>query len=371
MPLPESIQNIPQSVGAALQSEDVKKFMPYLLAGGLGAGLGAIATGGRRKRDGESRTGYLSRIIRNALLTGGLGAGATYAIRKGLENTKGQVDQVAPMTGSEGAQSPLATGARAALFSPVTAALAGGGTLAATHNITTLGANTTGREKALNFIRKSVDRPSEDVTGMARSAPKSLYKEFLTKMKADHQGMSPEVIRDMTRRKLSEAGLSMHAPAGDLLGRIIRGSRQGKPIIGAAKAKDLFSGGGIKGMLSQALDKARHPVATAKDIGGKAKDALQSGASKVRDAAANPKQTATALGGKAKSALGEAGSFLKRDAVARASGVRGIGSRAGRGIRTFGQTPGTAAKRLLLGGGAALLPAFLGSYLTDPVSSQY
>ncbi len=119
-------------------SEEMKKLMPYLVSGGLGAGAGALLTGKRRARKGESRTAHLGRVLGNALIGGGLAAGSHALINKGLDSTAGKsvkdsMDAAAPTEG------PLATNLRTAAFSPLSAGAAGVTGLMATSKLGLLG----------------------------------------------------------------------------------------------------------------------------------------------------------------------------------------------------------------------------------------
>lgn len=119
-------------------SEEMKKLMPYLVSGGIGAGAGALLTGKRRKKKGESRTSHLGRVLGNALIAGGLTAGSHALINKGVESTtgKGAAEGLPNGTPDEG---PLATNLRTAAFSPLTAGAAGAGGLLATSKLGVLG----------------------------------------------------------------------------------------------------------------------------------------------------------------------------------------------------------------------------------------
>ncbi len=124
-----------------LQSEDFKKLVPYLMSGGAGALIGGAVTGRRREEKGEGRLGYLGRILRNAVITGGLAGGAHYLLGKGTEKTIGNLsDSSKAISGTAGDEGPAATAAKNILFSPLTAAGAGAGTLALTHNNSIIGA---------------------------------------------------------------------------------------------------------------------------------------------------------------------------------------------------------------------------------------
>lgn len=119
-------------------SEEMKKLMPYLVSGGIGAGAGALLTGQRRKKKGESRTSHLGRVLGNALIAGGLTAGSHALLNKGVESTTGHgvKDSIPSTTPDEG---PLATNLRTAAFSPLTAGAAGVGGLLATSKLGLLG----------------------------------------------------------------------------------------------------------------------------------------------------------------------------------------------------------------------------------------
>ena len=63
------------------------KILPSLLAGGAGALAGGTLTAMSPEREGESRGSRRWRILRNALLLGGAGAGGTALLQKGVHNT--------------------------------------------------------------------------------------------------------------------------------------------------------------------------------------------------------------------------------------------------------------------------------------------
>jgi hypothetical protein len=120
-------------------SEEFKKYLPAIIAGTAGAGAGAFMTGGRDKEKNESRVGHLGRVLRNALISGGLAAGGTAAISKGLENTFGSMDPKNPITGSEGNEGPLSSNIKGLLFSPGTAAASGATALGLTSGLKGIG----------------------------------------------------------------------------------------------------------------------------------------------------------------------------------------------------------------------------------------
>jgi hypothetical protein len=120
---------------------DVQKLLPYLLAGGAGAVGGAALSGQRRKRTGETRGQYLTRILRNAAVAGGLVGGGSYLAGEGFKKTLGSVDLEHPMTGGKDDQNPIGSTGKEIAFSPVMAALSGATTLGVTANRPIIGAN--------------------------------------------------------------------------------------------------------------------------------------------------------------------------------------------------------------------------------------
>lgn len=120
---------------------DVQKLLPYLLAGGAGAVGGAALSGRRRQRSGETRGQYLTRILRNAVVAGGLVGGGSYLAGEGFKNTLGSVDLERPMTGGKDDLNPIGSTGKEIAFSPAAAALAGAGALGATANRPLIGAN--------------------------------------------------------------------------------------------------------------------------------------------------------------------------------------------------------------------------------------
>jgi hypothetical protein len=135
-------------------SEEMKKLMPYLVSGGLGAGAGALLTGKRRARKGESRTSHLGRVLGNALIAGGLTAGSHALLSKGVASASGKdvQDHISPELPDEG---PLAANLRTAAFSPLTAGAAGVGGLMATSKLGLLGnGHAQVKMDRENFIKK-------------------------------------------------------------------------------------------------------------------------------------------------------------------------------------------------------------------------
>ena len=95
------------------------KLLPYLLAGGGSALAGGALTAMGGERPGEGRWARRWRILRNALLTGGAGVGATALINKGIQDTVTEplpsTDQDPTMAGIHSvADSPWTRGGAAA-----------------------------------------------------------------------------------------------------------------------------------------------------------------------------------------------------------------------------------------------------------------
>lgn len=156
-----------------LQSQELKDAVPYLLAGGAGAVAGGAATS--RRRD-ESRAAYTARVLRNALLAGGMAAGGTYAVGKGLQKTVGSVDKDNPLSGKADNEGPGASLLKGIAFHPATATLAGAVGLGATSGAKGLLGNDKARtESALKAL--------SGLTGQSEAAL---------------QELSPDRIRDLT-----------------------------------------------------------------------------------------------------------------------------------------------------------------------------
>lgn len=122
-----------------LQSDQMKDLTPYLLSGGGGALLGALMSGGRRESAGEGRLGHLGRVLRNALLTGGLAGGSHALLNKGWNKTFGAMNRDQMITGGAEDQGPVGSTARNVAFSPLTAAASGLAALGLTRDNALLG----------------------------------------------------------------------------------------------------------------------------------------------------------------------------------------------------------------------------------------
>ena len=136
--------NLRDQAASYLNSDAFKSLVPYLMSGGVGAIAGGAMSGRRRADSGESRVGYLGRILRNALIAGGLAGGAHYLGAKGLEKTVGNMsDSSTVLSGTPNDEGPLSTTVKNVAFSPITAASSGLGALAATRGHSIIGAGST------------------------------------------------------------------------------------------------------------------------------------------------------------------------------------------------------------------------------------
>ena len=110
--------NLRDQAASYLNSDAFKSLVPYLMSGGVGAIAGGAMSGRRRADSGESRVGYLGRILRNALIAGGLAGGAHYLGAKGLEKTVGNMsDSSTVLSGTPNDEGPLSTTVKNVAFS--------------------------------------------------------------------------------------------------------------------------------------------------------------------------------------------------------------------------------------------------------------
>jgi hypothetical protein len=137
----EGLQGLKERAGEFAQSDELESALPYLLSGGAGALAGGLVTGRQREEKGEDRSAYLKRVLRNALVAGGLASGGHYLLNKGVESTVGSLADENALTGGTqtGEQGPLGALARNVAFSPLTAIGAGAAALKATHNSDIIG----------------------------------------------------------------------------------------------------------------------------------------------------------------------------------------------------------------------------------------
>jgi hypothetical protein len=223
---------------------DVQKLMPYLLAGGAGA-VGGVALSGRRKaRQGETRGQYLTRILRNAVITGALTGAGSYAAGEGLKKTFGKVDLENPITGTESDQGPLAATGRKALFGLPAAVISGGVGLTATVGGKRLGANPNlgEAEKILmsGLKRKHGANLPADITDvevlkyMAKSEPDALRNLLKGDKALIHEakrlGLNTHALGSIARKAHEVARIP-----SNLMGRT-NGRRIGRSAIGLGAA---------------------------------------------------------------------------------------------------------------------------------------
>jgi len=306
-----------EQLKGTLESEQFKKILPYLLIGGAGAAGGAALTDGRRSKRGESRLGYMGRVLRNALVTGGLAAGATGLARYGMDKLNN------PAASADGKQTPdLANptdqALRSTLFSPATAAASGALGLGLTHKLPGIGADTKSRESARKAVAKAIELKSAD--SLKLMTPAELARDLKGIQKID--GASAEA-------QIRAAGLTVGptptgAPFADLQLRKTLSSILKSP--GSAKAE-----------AAQMLDRLKN--------------------SPLGDAAIHTYKHPTNILDELRTLKGDPS----------LEGARQFGSKLTRRglMSTFGQTGGRRALRSVIGLTAAAIPALIGSLVTD------
>ena len=122
----ESSGSVTDTIKGFVEDGGLKKILPALLAGG-GTALAAGAITKRHKKPNgkkEDRKDYTKRLLRNALVAGGLGAAGTAAVQYGL----GQFAKESP-TPMEGVDNPLEEATKNVTYSPLVGAGAGLATL--------------------------------------------------------------------------------------------------------------------------------------------------------------------------------------------------------------------------------------------------
>jgi hypothetical protein len=329
-----------EQLKGTLESEQFKKILPYLLIGGAGAAGGAALTGGRRSKRGESRLGYMGRVLRNALVTGGLAAGATGLARYGMDKLNN------PAASADGKQTPdLANptdqALRSTLFSPTTAAASGALGLGLTHKLPGIGADTAARDSVLDDIAKQLGgRSRQEVLNMKPSLLKSEMSASVDNYKKQLQNF----IKNPGKGKSSPPiqpfinGIDETARAAGLtVGSVPSGAPFADLQLRKTLTSILKSPKGAKGEAMQMLDRLKN--------------------SPLGDAAINTYKHPTNI-------LDELRT-LKSDPSL--EGARQIGSRLTRRglMSTFGQTGGRRALRAGVGLTAAAIPALIGAFVTD------
>lgn len=333
----ESLNNGFDKLKETFQSDQFKKILPYLIAGGAGATAGAYATGKRKSRQKESRLGYLGRVLRNALTTGGLAAGAVGLARYGADKLKSPetINGMQPA----GVENPTDQALRAALFSPVSALGAGATGLLATSKLPIIGADFATRDKVLNQIASNLSTggktiSSEDVLRMSRFDPVGL-------------------------RKMMESIQNSSGGSGPFVGGIDQVAREAGLTLG----KDLPKGPTTNLRLRETLAKMIRNPGDIKNEMDAMKDRLRY--SPVGEAAANIKKNPKDIIGELKILKDMEGPKY------RAEQIRQLGSKfKRRGLSTLGQTGGRRAFRGGLGLAAAAIPALIGAFATDEKSQN-
>ena len=190
-----------------LGSDHFKKILPYLISGGTGAVLGGVMSGKRRKRKGEGRLGYLGRILKNALLA----AGGHALINKGFEKTVGGEDGLVNAQPEDG---PLETSVRNISRSPITAGLAGGGTLLATAGKPRIGVGDTD-----SYLKALAKETGVDANKLRTGTPTDVSRAVGGSAKADRlRRLAGLVSSGPDESKLYTAGSWLRRVPGGLLG---------------------------------------------------------------------------------------------------------------------------------------------------------
>ena len=348
-----------------LQSEQFKKIMPYLLAGGAGAVGSTLMTGGRRgfgKRK-ESRMGYLGRVLRNALVTGGIAAGGTALARYGADKLSNKTTTNGLQ--ASGMDNPTDQVLRASLFSPAAATGAGIAGLAATHHMPWIGSDATDvknmRELFVSHLNPPKTKNPVSLTSLQAMSPAQLTEALkgTGKTLPDRIGSLP------LDKALQRAGLTMakDVPAGQLTNLNIFETLK----------KVLKSPSSIK---TEARDMGQRfkqsPVGTALDESGKAvADGFKKTPGSTPDAPA--KMDFSRISKVPGAIAGNLDELLKTDgAVNRFEKLRQLlsqGTRRGP-LSTFGQTNFTRGMRGSVGLASATIPALIGAFATDEKQDQ-
>lgn len=324
-----------------LHSDQFKKVLPYLLTGGAGAAAGAYLTGNRRKRQGEGRLGHLGRVLRNALVTGGLAAGATGLARYSADKLDAQnkPNQAPAMN------NPADAALRGTLFHPATAAAAGGLGLWATDRLPGIGAGRKGQGEALEEIRKAINIPDgTDKDG----APKFRQLANDTALKA----VAPAKLSDYLAKSNLENPDKLRRLAGLTTGKQIQGTTPYGPSL-----KSILSPSNWAGAANKAKDFATNPQSPGRQsLSGLLQDlksqvGRESRRVQVTDALKNMMRSPNAQ------AAGES--------------TRQLGSKIlRRGFSTLGQTGGRRGVRVGVGLASAAIPGLIGAFATPEKTDQ-
>tara|TARA_R110002110_G_scaffold49550_5_gene147131 strand:- start:5195 stop:5953 length:759 start_codon:yes stop_codon:yes gene_type:complete len=229
----DTVSDLKDQAGDYLGSDDFKKLMPYLLSGGAAATVGGLLSGRRRKEKDEGRVGYLGRILRNALVAGGLASGSHYLINKGVESTIGSMDTDKMKTGGGEDTGPLATGVKNIAFSPLTAAGAGVAGLAITGRNSLLGDGRVDREKALKALAKRMPLAADQSAAILKNRS------------AHYIGANVPAALDETRRAAGLASDKLKGAKGTSAwkGRLSHAGRRGLSTFGQTWPRRTVRGG--------------------------------------------------------------------------------------------------------------------------------
>jgi len=238
----DAVQNAKSKLADLAGSDELKAVLPYLLSGGAGALAGGMVTGRQKEDENETRAGYLGRVLRNALLTGGLAAGGHYLLGKGLEATVGQTNDT-PASGMP-EKGPLENAVRNIAFSPLTAAGAGASALYATHDLKHVGAYRKGAPEA--FLK----RFQSHTTGAPSS---NTLRHTATAKEIGDLERAMGALNDGRARRLAGLPSDIMEPRHRLLNRIPQSVLNRIPGVDGDVTK-------LKGALSTAL--RRGPLST-------------------------------------------------------------------------------------------------------------
>lgn len=294
--------------------QQIKELAPYLMVGGVGAGLGALATGRRRKRRGEGRAGYTGRILRNAALAATLAGGGSWAAKQGLDRLTGS-----GVTDDIPQPSPGRDAARGITANPLVVGGTGLATVAGIHKLSPGGKTS---DVLSQLATKLSASDTKDAAGNVIKGVPVLPEELKSMHRTNRQGFinklvgaTPEETRQL-RDMANRSGLSLHEKGvKDVFKSVSPTNNQGNLKKG------------VKSILGRDFKK---------------------GLGEVRQAFNKP----TLAGTKAR--VGQA-----------TGGLHGTGSRIARGSKIFGQTRGSMARRLAAGTLAGLAPAVVTSVMTQ------
>lgn len=331
-------------------TDTLKNTSPALLAGIIGATAGGGLTLASKRPRRETRSAYIARILKNALMTGGLAAGGAALLDKGMRSTVGSTNVAAPLAGDKGNEGPLPPLVKNLLYSPMASMVGAGGSVYGLSGLRGMGA---AQNKASDAFHSQLKRSltdwadnTSDVHALEERASllnpnrKSGVADYdaLTKLKEWAAGHDVAADLDAKAAELNPNRVVAHSGALDDL-------RAEIAAIVDAKGKD-------------------HLTGLRKEIGQAVKHKLDPSVLSVMD----PDQMHTLT----KDLQIAGGQSL--DALRRRAGIRSSGSPLAR-VRTtlahnpmtraLGKTPGALAVTGALAAGGWLLPSTVASILTN------